>query len=179
MIRPCTPDDFDTILDIVNAAAIAYRGVIPADRWHEPYMAAEELASEIAAGVAFLGDERAGGLVGVMGSQPVQDVVLIRHAYVRPDAQGAGVGGALLNALTEEVDAPVLIGTWAAAVWAIGFYEKHGFRTVTPEAKERLLRRYWTIPARQVETSVVLADPVWIARYPDTVSAVQSDQKTL
>lgn len=169
MIRACTPDDFETIHTIINAAAVAYRGVIPADRWHEPYMPAEELAAEIAAGVGFLGDERDGALVGVMGSQPVQDVVLIRHAYVCPDFQGGGVGGALLNALTEAVDAPVLIGTWAAATWAIGFYEKHGFRVVTREAKEKLLRQYWTIPERQVETSVVLADPVWIGLHPETV----------
>jgi GNAT superfamily N-acetyltransferase len=168
MIRPCTPADFDAILAIINAAAIAYRGVIPADRWHEPYMAAAELRQEIERGVVFWGYEAAGELAGVMGVQPVQDVTLIRHAYTHPDQQRQGLGGALLATLQSQVaentSGPLLVGTWAAAAWAIRFYEKHGFRLVSTAEKERLLRRYWTIPERQVETSVVLADENWFRR---------------
>jgi GNAT superfamily N-acetyltransferase len=150
MIRPCRDDERDAILAIVNAAAEAYRGVIPADRWHEPYMARDELDAEIAAGVAFWG--YGDPLVGVMGIQPVRDVVLIRHAYVAPASQGRGVGGALLEHLA--ASRPVLVGTWAAAGWAIRFYERHGFRLVEQPAE--LLRAYWDIPERQIETSVVL-----------------------
>ncbi|MBN2022397.1 MAG: GNAT family N-acetyltransferase [Pirellulales bacterium] len=164
MIHPCNDDDFDAILAIVNEAAGAYRDVIPADRWHEPYMPRDELRREIDAGVAFWGwEERDGQLVGVMGIQDVDDVTLIRHAYVRPGRQSQGVGGRLLAHLRTLADKPLLVGTWADAVWAIGFYEKHGFRLVTPEQKDRLLRRYWSIPERQVETSVVLADASWRA----------------
>jgi GNAT superfamily N-acetyltransferase len=158
---------------IVNGAARAYAGVIPEDRYHEPYMPLEELCGEIDAGVRFWGlfedaegrpAERAGakaGLVGVMGIQDVEDVTLIRHAYVRPDGQRAGVGGRLLAYLIRmaaetEPPRPLLVGTWAAAWWAVAFYERHGFELVTPEEKDRLLRRYWTIPDRQIETSVVL-----------------------
>ncbi len=157
MIRPCTSADLDTILDIVNQAAEAYRGKIPADRWHEPYMPREELEAEIAAGVAFWGVEQEGRLLGVMGIQPVKDVTLIRHAYVLPSHQGQGIGGELLEHLLTLAERPVLVGTWAAATWAVRFYERHGFRLVTTEEKDRLLRAYWSIPARQVETSVVLA----------------------
>ena len=161
MIRPTEDADFETVLAIVNAAADAYRGVIPADRWHEPYMPSAELAAEIAAGVAFWGYQEAGTLRGVMGLQSVADVVLIRHAYVRPADQGRGIGAALLRDLQDRADRPLLIGTWAAAVWARRFYEKHGFREVDLETKDRLLRTYWSIPARQTETSVVLADRRW------------------
>lgn len=149
------------MLAIINDAAIAYRGVIPADCWHEPYMPASELASEIAAAISFAGCEHAGTLVGVMGSQSVQDVTLIRHAYVATRAQGRGVGTALLRHLRAETDRPILIGTWAAATWAIRFYEKHGFRLIEGSEKNALLKKYWTVPDRQIETSVVLADQRW------------------
>jgi GNAT superfamily N-acetyltransferase len=157
-IRPCRDDESEAILAIVNAAAEAYRGVIPADRWREPYMPAEELAGEIAAGVAFRGYEDEGMLRGVMGIQPVRDVDLIRHAYVAPGAQGRGIGGALLDDLRRRSTRPLLVGTWAAAEWAIGFYRRHGFELVPRERTAQLLRTYWSIPERQIETSVVLAD---------------------
>jgi GNAT superfamily N-acetyltransferase len=147
------------MLEIVNAAAEAYRGVIPADRWHEPYMPADELAAEIAAGVAFSGYDDGGRLLGVMGIQPVGDVELIRHAYVRPEAQGRGVGAALLAHLRAHSDGELLVGTWTAAEWAIRFYERHGFTRYSPERSAELLHTYWQIPARQVETSVVLGSP--------------------
>ena len=155
----CRYEERATILEIVNAAAEAYRGVIPADRWHEPYMAADELDQEIASGVNFWGHEADGALLGVMGVQPKVDVHLIRHAYVRPDRQGRGIGGELLEHLMETARRPVLVGTWAAAEWAIRFYEGHDFALVTPERKTELLRTYWSIPDRQIETSVVLARP--------------------
>ena len=158
-IRPCREDERDAILAIVNAAAEAYRGVIPADRWHEPYMPAGELDGEIAAGVRFWGYEADGELAGVMGIQPVRDVDLIRHAYVFPGNQGRGVGGRLLDHLRHAATRPILVGTWADAVWAIRFYERHGFALVPPARKDALLQEYWTITPRQVETSVVLASP--------------------
>lgn len=157
MIRRCTDPDLPAMLAIINDAAQAYRGVIPADRWHEPYMPAEELAAEIAAGVVFWGCENDGRLVGVMGLQPVQDVALIRHAYVATAARRGGIGGELLRPLLAQSDRPVLVGTWAAATWAIRFYERHGFTLVAPDEKARLLATYWSIPERQVDTSVVLA----------------------
>lgn len=157
MIRRCTDPDLPAMLAIINDAAQAYRGVIPADRWHEPYMPAEELAAEIAAGVVFWGCENDGRLVGVMGLQPVQDVALIRHAYVATAARRGGIGGELLRHLIAQSDRPVLVGTWAAATWAIRFYERHGFTLVAPDEKARLLATYWSIPERQVDTSVVLA----------------------
>jgi GNAT superfamily N-acetyltransferase len=156
-IRPCREDEREAIFAIVNEAAEAYRGVIPADRWHEPYMSLEELDGEIAAGVRFWGYEDGGGaLLGVMGVQRVDDVELIRHAYVTPSAQGRGVGGALLEHLMGAATLPVLVGTWAAAEWAIRFYERHGFEVTSRAETARLLERYWSIPDRQVETSVVL-----------------------
>ena len=158
-IRPCTDGDTRAILDVVNAAAEAYRGVIPADRWREPYMEGRELDAEIAGGVVFWGWEEDGALVGVMGIQPLEDVDLIRHAYVLPGHQGRGIGGELIAHLKRSTDRQVLVGTWAAAEWAIGFYRRHGFELVTPEQKNRLLRTYWTIPDRQIESSVVLASP--------------------
>jgi N-acetylglutamate synthase-like GNAT family acetyltransferase len=161
MIRRCHEDDFEAIFAIVNDAARAYRGVIPADRWSEPYMPREELRGEIGAGVAFWGYEEDGALAGVMGVQDVLDVTLIRHAYVRAASQRRGIGVALLASLHAQSGRPVLVGTWAAARWAIRFYEKHGFRLVAPEEKDRLLRRYWTVDERQIETSVVLADHAW------------------
>ncbi len=164
MIRYCTEQDFDAILAIINDAARAYKGVIPEDRWHEPYMPREALAGDIAAGInfwAFEGDDR---LLGVMGLQPVEDVVLIRHAYVRSAMRRRGIGGRLLQHIRAFSDGPLLVGTWAAASWAVGFYRKHGFRLVPRDEAPALLRRYWDIPDRQVETSVVLADKAWLAR---------------
>jgi GNAT superfamily N-acetyltransferase len=158
-IRLCRDDERADILAIVNAAAEAYRGVIPADRWHEPYMGADELDGEIAASVAFWGYEADGALLGVMGIQPVGDVDLIRHAYVRPGSQGRGIGGQLLAHLRSLSQRRMLVGTWADAEWAIRFYARHGFEQVTPERKTELLQTYWSIPERQIETSVVLADP--------------------
>lgn len=158
-IRPCRDDERTAILAIVNAAAEAYRGVIPADRWHEPYMPLSELDSEIASGVAFWGYEADGELVGIMGIQRVRDVDLIRHAYVSAGSQRRGVGGALLECLAHSTTRRMLVGTWAAADWAIRFYRRHGFELVSPECKTALLKTYWNIPGRQIETSVVLANP--------------------
>jgi GNAT superfamily N-acetyltransferase len=157
MIRPCADTDVDAIHAIINEAAEAYRSAIPADCWHEPYMSRADLVAEIAAGVSFSGWDRAGELVGVMGLQPVKDVLLIRHAYVRPTSQGQGIGSALLDALRRESDRRLLVGTWAAARWAIRFYERHGFRLLAADDTDRLLQTYWNIPARQRHASVVLA----------------------
>jgi N-acetylglutamate synthase-like GNAT family acetyltransferase len=160
-IRCCDGADFDTIYEIINDAARAYAGVIPADRWKEPYMSRDELRHEIEEDVAFWGFEQHGELAGVMGLQDVQDVTLIRHAYVRTTEQHQGIGGLLLRHLRAGTSRPVLIGTWAAADWAIRFYEGHGFRLVSPQEKDVLLRTYWSVPRRQIETSVVLADERW------------------
>ncbi len=161
MIRRCDDRDFDLIGAIVNDGAQAYKGIIPSDRWTEPYMSAEKLRHEIDDGIVFWGYEEAGTLVGVMGIQKVQDVTLVRHAYVRTTNQKRGIGAQLLSHLCELTNDPVLIGTWADAVWAIRFYERNGFQVVSPEEKNRLLKKYWTIPERQIETSVVLADQKW------------------
>lgn len=158
-IRGCGTVDAETILAIINAAAKAYRGVIPPDRWHEPYMPANELASEMADGVTFSGYEADGHLVGVMGAQHRGNVDLIRHAYVLPAWQGHGIGARLLRHLCGGADRPILIGTWAAATWAIRFYERHGFARVADDDVAPLLRTYWNVPERQVATSVVLASP--------------------
>ena len=158
MIRPCADADFPAILEIINDGAQAYRGVIPADCWHEPYMPKAELAHQIESGVRFWGCEENGELVGVMGIQDVRDVTLIRHAYVRTANRRRGIGASLLSHLRGLAGKPILIGTWAAASWAIRFYEQHGFALVDDEQKNHLLRKYRSIPARQVETSVVLAD---------------------
>ena len=162
-IRKCRDNELATIGAIINAAAEVYRGVIPDDCWHEPYMPLDELRREIAAGIAFWGYEADGVLVGVMGVQPVRDVTLIRHAYVLPAQQHRGVGGALLQHLRGLDTRQILIGTWAAAEWAIRFYCRHGFEVVAAEHKGALLRRYWTVPERQIETSVVLASPPFAA----------------
>jgi N-acetylglutamate synthase-like GNAT family acetyltransferase len=156
--------DLPAILAIVNDAAQAYRGVIPADRWHEPYMPKDELEKEISDGVAFWVAEEEGRLLGVMGIQDKGDVALVRHAYVAPATQGKGVGTRLLSHVGGLADKPILIGTWAAASWAIEFYERNGFTVVPDGEKDRLLRTYWSIPARQIETSVVLADGRWMNR---------------
>lgn len=161
MIRPCTQDSFATILAVINEGAEAYRGVIPQDRLRFPYMSAPELEHEIDTGVQFSAAEENGETLGVMGVQRVQDVILIRHAYVRTAFQGRGIGSMLLMHLLAGNDRPVLIGAWAAATWAVRFYERHGFRTVDPMMRVRLLQQYWTVPERQIETSVVLADERW------------------
>jgi GNAT superfamily N-acetyltransferase len=161
VIAPCQPVDLPALFEIINDAAVAYKGVIPADRWHEPYMPMPELKSEIAKGVRFYGYTLDGQLTGVMGIQDVKDVTLIRHAYVRTKQRRHGIGQALLEYLNQLSTRPVLIGTWKAASWAIRFYEKNGFTRVSDEEKNRLLRIYWTIPDRQVEESVVLVDPRW------------------
>jgi len=161
MIRRCQDSDFDTIYATVNDAATAYKGVIPADRWHEPYMPKSELRAAIDSGVEFWGFEQDGVLVGVMGIQPVQDVTLIRHAYVRTSHRRHGIGGKLLRFLLARTTTPILIGTWAAADWAIRFYQKHDFRLVTSDEKDRMLPLYWGVPQRQIETSVVLGDERW------------------
>ena len=161
-IRPCRDDEFDIILAIVNRAAEAYRGRIPEDCWHEPYMSRDALASEIAAGTRFIGTEHGGALVGVMGLQALPEVDLIRHAYVLPDRQGLGIGGAMLDQLRAGSGRQVLVGTWAAALWAIAFYERHGFERVDQAATDRLLRTFWTISPRQAEVSVVLASPALV-----------------
>jgi N-acetylglutamate synthase-like GNAT family acetyltransferase len=163
-IRRSAATDLAAILAIVNAAAQAYRGVIPADRWHDPYMPAEELEKEIADGVVFWVSEREGRLLGVMGTQDKGDVALVRHAYVAPHTQRSGVGRRLLSHVEGLTDKPILIGTWAAAAWAIDFYRRNGFTVVSDGEKDRLLRRYWSIPERQIETSVVLADRRWLER---------------
>ncbi len=161
IVRSFAAADFNGLLAVINDAAAAYRGVIPADCWHEPYMPAHELAAEIAAGIRFACYESNGSVTGVMGSQDVQDVTLIRHAYVSTPTQRSGVGAALLQHLRRQTARPVLIGTWAAASWAIRFYEKHGFRVIEADAKSMLLNKYWNIPDRQIESSVVLADGRW------------------
>ena len=163
-IAPCKESDVPVIFEIINQSALAYKGVIPPDRWHEPYMPLAELQSEIAKGVRFFGCRVDDRLVGVLGVQDVKDVTLIRHAYVRPEYRSQGIGRALLVAVGQLITRPVLIGTWRAASWAVRFYEKNGFTIVTEEEKNRLLKRYWTIPERQIEESVVLADSKWRKR---------------
>lgn len=162
VIRESTDADRGMILSIVNDAAQAYRGVIPADRWHDPYMSSQELAKEIADGVAFWVAERNEHILGVMGIQDKGDVALVRHAYVATTTQRTGVGTRLLRHVESLVDKPILIGTWADASWAIEFYRRNGFSLVSSSDKDRLLRTYWSIPARQIETSVVLANRRWL-----------------
>ena len=161
MIRRCNARDFESIWTIINDGAQADKGIIPADRWTEPYMSREKLQHEIDNGVIFWGYEDAGTLAAVMGIQQVQDVTLIRHAYVRTTSQKQGIGALLLSHLRTMANNPVLIGTWADAAWAIRFYERYGFQIVAPDEKQRLLKKYWTVPDRQIETSVVLADAKW------------------
>jgi GNAT superfamily N-acetyltransferase len=166
LIRKSREGDAAAMLAIINAAAQAYRGVIPADRWHEPYMPADELEKEIADGVVFWVAEEGGHLLAVMGIQDKGEVALVRHAYVAPSAQRKGVGTSLLRHVQGLTDKPVLIGTWADASWAIEFYRRNGFTVVPKKHKDSLLRKYWSIPARQVETSVVLADERWMGEPP-------------
>lgn len=167
MIRRCTDQDVPVVCDIINDAAQAYRGVIPTDRWREPYMPVEELIREMKDGVDFWGCETNDGeLAGVMGLQDRGEVRLIRHAYVRTNRRCQGIGSSLLRHLTAAAGTPFLVGTWAAADWAIRFYERHGFHRVPDDEKNRLLRRFWKIPDRQIETSVVLADQRWTSPAP-------------
>lgn len=158
MIRPSNSSDFDEIYAIINDSASAYKGVIPSDRWHEPYMSKEQLQAEMADGIEFFCSCEDGQIEGVMGFQEKSDVNLIRHAYVRTNIRNRGIGGLLLEHLREFSKKPILIGTWADASWAIRFYEKHDFQIVIGTEKDQLLKRYWTIPERQVETSVVLKE---------------------
>ena len=168
-IRPAATADFPAILAIINDAARAYKGVIPDDRWHEPYMSADELAKEIADGVRFWIADDDGTVSAVMGIQDRGDVALVRHAYVASAAQRSGLGTKLLRHVEGLVDTPILIGTWAAASWAIDFYRRNGFVVVSPVEKEWLLRTYWSIPTRQIETSVVLANRRWVETRLSTV----------
>ncbi|OGV51373.1 MAG: GNAT family N-acetyltransferase [Lentisphaerae bacterium GWF2_44_16] len=158
MIRPVSESDFEEIYEIINDAAIAYKGVIPADQWHEPYMPREELRGQIDDGVVFYGYYVNGLPVGVMGIQDKDEVNLIRHAYVRTACRKLGIGSKLLEHLHSSSNKPILIGTWADASWAIKFYHKHGFKLVSDlKHKNALLRKFWNISDRQVESSVVLA----------------------
>ena len=167
IIRQSAEADFPAMLEIINDAAVAYRGVIPADRWHEPYMSANDLEKEIVDGVIFWVAEHEGRLSAVMGIQDKGDVALVRHAYVAPTTQRNGVGTKLLRHVEGLVDKPILIGTWATASWAIDFYRRNGFTLLPTGQKDRLLQTYWSIPPRQIETSVVLADQRWVERADD------------
>jgi N-acetylglutamate synthase-like GNAT family acetyltransferase len=162
MIRKCTETDFEVILEIINDAAQAYKGLIPGDCWHEPYMSKEELKQEIDNRVCFWGFEDEDALLGVMGIQGKGNVTLIRHSYVRSDKKNQGIGTRLLRFLESTTEKPILIGTWSDATWAIAFYKKNGYRLLSEKEKYPLLREYWTIPKRQVEASVVLANKRWI-----------------
>ncbi len=164
MIRTCSEKDLQTVFDIINTAAEKYKGVIPPDRWKAPYMSWDELIQEIGSGIVFWGFEQDEKMIGVMGLQDVRDVCLIRHAYTLPSEQNRGIAGKLLSFLCDLAEKPVLIGTWAAADWAVRFYENRNFRKVSAAEKDRLLRTYWSIPKRQIETSVVLADGKWFER---------------
>ena len=170
-IRAVADVEFNRILEIINAAAQVYKGAIEEDCWHEPYMPADELRSELIGGVSFRGIDADGQLVAVMGVQQVRNVHLIRHAYVLPEYQGTGLGGDLLAEFISSLDGPILIGTWRAATWAIAFYEKHGFRLISRLAIALLLRTYWHIPERQMETSVVLGRPPLDLRAAESLAA--------
>ena len=161
MIRKCTEADLSALYEVINEAARAYKGIIPEDRWHEPYMPMEELKSEIAAGVRFWGSESEGELIGIMGIQDKGEVELIRHAYVRTANRKQGIGGELLRHIEKLAGKPILLGTWIDAAWAVAFYEKNGYRRLPRQETESLLRKYWSIPERQIETSVVLANAAW------------------
>jgi GNAT superfamily N-acetyltransferase len=161
MIRKCTEADLAAMHGIINDAAHAYKDIIPADRWHEPYMPMEELKGEIAAGVRFWGAESDGELLGVMGIQDKGEVDLIRHAYVKTAKRNQGIGSELLRHIEKLAAKPILLGTWIDATWAISFYEKNGYRRLSRQETARLLRKYWSIPERQIETSIVLANAAW------------------
>jgi N-acetylglutamate synthase-like GNAT family acetyltransferase len=179
MIRQCYDTDFEGVHSIINHAARKYKGVIPDDCWKVPYMSREELKYEIENGILFWGYEINNKLIGVMGIQDVQDVTLIRHAYVSTAEQGRGIGGKLLSFLCQQTNRPVLLGTWADAIWAIRFYAQRGFSSVSPKEKDRLLKKYWVIPERQAEVSVVLADETWfdLSRRNSSVGFTQLAEK--
>jgi N-acetylglutamate synthase-like GNAT family acetyltransferase len=164
VIRPCADQDLEAVLEVINDAAQAYKGVIPKDRCKDPYMPHEELKREVEHGVRFWGFVQDGRLLGVMGLQDVEDVTLIRHAYVRSTHRRRGIGGRLLNELRSQATRPLLVGTWATADWAIEFYRQHGFELIPRDQVPRVLRRYWSVPDRQIETSVVLAEKAWVYR---------------
>jgi len=161
MIRICDEGDFKRIHAVINDGAQAYKGIIPGDRWKEPYMSEDELRHEMASDVVFWGYEDGDELIGVGGIQQVRDVTLIRHAYVRSTRRNQGIGSRILTHLLDLTAHPVLVGTWSDAVWAVRFYEKHGFRRLSDREKDRVLRTYWSIPERQIQTSVVLGDRRW------------------
>ena len=163
MIAKCTAKNFKEIYEIINDGAGAYKGVIPADRWHEPYMREEELKYQIEQGIEFWGYSENGKIEGVMGIQYKGEVTLIRHAYVRTANRNKGIGSMLLKHLHALSSTPILIGTWADAYWAIEFYQKHGFHLLPKDEKNKLLQKYWTIPHSQIEASVVLVSPDWKA----------------
>jgi GNAT superfamily N-acetyltransferase len=157
MIRKLSCVELGSMLHVINCASEAYRGVIPEDRWKEPYMSSTELNEEIESGVQFFGWMEERSLMGLMGIQPLNSVTLIRHAYVLPNQQRRGIGEKLLNHLLRLAKASeILVGTWRAAWLAIRFYQKNGFVLVSREEGDRLLRKYWNIPEQQVTTSVVL-----------------------
>ena len=160
MIRKCNESDIKAVFEIINDAAVAYKGVIPDDRWHEPYMSVEEIKNAIKDGVVFWGLEHEGCLAGVMGIQDRGEVALIRHAYVLTRLRRQGIGEKLLRYLVGLAAKPILVGTWKDASWAISFYRKNGFYLVSDEEKDQLLRKYWSIPERQIETSVVLTNQI-------------------
>lgn len=177
MIRQCEPGEFEKIYQVINDAASAYRGVIAPDCWKEPYMSREEIRHEIDDGVVFWGSYEGTESLGVMGLQHVGEVALIRHAYVRTAGQRRGIGTGLLAHLRRQTDLPMLVGTWKAATWAIRFYQKHGFRLVRPALKEQLLRRFWSVPQRQIEESVVLADERYPAANPEQSGLFETQEK--
>jgi len=157
MIHRLLEQDLDSILEIINDAAPAYKGVIPDDRWKEPYMSTKELKEEIDSGVDFFGLEEEERIIGVMGIQKLKEITLIRHAYVLTEHQRRGVGSKLLQYLINSAEgSEILVGTWKAASWAIQFYEAYGFTLVSSHEKDRLLRKYWNVSERQIEISVVL-----------------------
>jgi N-acetylglutamate synthase-like GNAT family acetyltransferase len=164
MIRKFRIDDINAINEIINDSAMAYKDVIPDDRWHDPYMSREELSRQIKDGVIFWCYEEAENILGVMGIQDKKEVDLIRHAYVRTNVRNKGIGSKLIKFLYLQSEKPILIGTWEAAYWAVKFYEKHGFIKVTKQEKNYLLKKFWSIPERQVNTSVVLANEKWFKK---------------
>lgn len=166
MLRRCGHEDRPAMLEVINAAATVYEGVIPNNFCRSPYMRIEELDGEIADGVEFSGVWADDLLCGVMGVQDRGDVILIRHAYVRPAVQSRGIGGRLLSQFCDAADKPLLVGTWAAADWAVRFYERHGFARAAPEEVPHLLAAYWSVPGRQAQASVVLARPATIPASP-------------
>ena len=174
MIRRCNESDFDAIFGIINDAAQAYKGVIPEDRWNDPYMPLEKLRKEVDDGVVFWCLEQDGQLLGVMGIQDKGDVTLVRHAYVSTQAQKLGIGTKLLRHLESMTEKPILIGTWANSTWAISFYEKNKYILLSEEEKNCLLKKYWSIPERQVETSVVLANQTWFKARRDTDRSIRT-----